>query len=198
MLALTIEVVLLAWRTANEILHGQFDISGALHHGAFALAVLLLAICEEWRSSYADLAVLMQILHYPMALWYLGARAYCICEQPAARSLCIKLFRLTWWSSVGFRATCMLLSTFFAAGFARQSLRPVGSANVSAGQVQRDVLATILLSSLFGVFLWLDLTWTKWFIRRVGNVCDGPVGSALNMVCVFAGASLAPRILWIA
>ena len=40
-----------------------------------------------------------------------------------------------------------------------------------------------------------DKTWTYWFIRRVGNVCDGPLGNVFIVLSVTAGACLARRLL---
>jgi len=47
MLALYLEVFLLAWRWGNEIVHGECDLSGWLHHGALAVAVVLIEVNEK-------------------------------------------------------------------------------------------------------------------------------------------------------
>eukprot|EP00802_Teleaulax_amphioxeia_P019409 Tamp_19641.p1 GENE.Tamp_19641~~Tamp_19641.p1 ORF type:complete len:255 (+),score=9.24 Tamp_19641:162-926(+) len=176
LLALYVEVFLLLWRWANELAHDECDLSGWLHHGAFLLAIALIEFNTQWKLRYATLIVVMQSLHYPMALWYLGARSHCILQSSSARSLCVKLFRTSWWVCVGVRAACMILSAHSAF-------------------VQGDVTAAILLAALFFVFSWLDKTWTYWFIRRVGNVCDGPLGNVFIVLSVTAGACLARRLL---
>ena len=186
-LALAIEILLLIYRTVNEIVHDQFDLSGALHHGAFALALVLLAYNQRWQNQYGDLGILMQSLHFPMTLWYLGARAICVWKSPFARSLCIKLFRPAWWVAVGFRASCMLLGTLFAAGQFKSDDQ------ATLGEV--DASATVVLCTLLCLFVWLDWTWSRWFIRRVGNACERPVGDFFNLLCVGAGACLAPALL---
>lgn len=87
--------------------------AGFLHHGAFLLAVVLIAwnvkvgfgrlllalllfdpltfSAVQWQRQYADLTVLMQSLHYPMALWYLGANRPCILPSPDAQKLCVQV-----------------------------------------------------------------------------------------------------------
>jgi hypothetical protein len=47
MLALYIEVFLLVWRWANELAHGECDLSGWLHHGALLLAVILIEFNQQ-------------------------------------------------------------------------------------------------------------------------------------------------------
>ena len=47
MLALYLEILLLAWRWTNELVHGECDLSGYLHHGAFAMGVVLLEVNEK-------------------------------------------------------------------------------------------------------------------------------------------------------
>ena len=51
-------------------------------------------LSAQWKLQYATLMVVMQILHYPMALWYLGARSYCVLQSSSARSLCVKVLSL--------------------------------------------------------------------------------------------------------
>ena len=51
-------------------------------------------LSAQWKLQYATLMVVMQILHYPMALWYLGARSYCILQFSPARVLCVKVLSL--------------------------------------------------------------------------------------------------------
>ncbi len=45
----------------------------------------------QWQRHYADLTVLMQSLHYPMALWYLGANRPCILPSLDAQKLCVQV-----------------------------------------------------------------------------------------------------------
>jgi hypothetical protein len=47
MLALYIEVFLLVWRWANELAHGECDLSGWLHHGTLLLAVILIEFNKQ-------------------------------------------------------------------------------------------------------------------------------------------------------
>jgi len=47
MVALYVEVFLLIWRWVNELVHGECDLSGWLHHGALLTAVILLEMHEE-------------------------------------------------------------------------------------------------------------------------------------------------------
>jgi len=44
------------------------------------------------------------------------------------------------------------------------------------------------------LYLLQDMQWTKWFIRRVGKVCDGPLGDAFVFLCVVTGASFAKSL----
>lgn len=185
MFALYVEVLLLIWRWVNELVHGECDLSGWLHHGALLIAVVLLEFHDQWKHEYCNLMVIMQILHYPMAFWYLGVRAYCMFSSAPARSLCVQLFRPSWWMCVGFRATSMLLSIYSAL------------ARWQAGGIfflDADLTAAVLLATLFAVFLWLDMQWTKWFIRRVGKVCDGPLGDAFTFLSIVTGVLVARNL----
>mmetsp|Transcript_31013 Transcript_31013/g.99484 ORF Transcript_31013/g.99484 Transcript_31013/m.99484 type:complete len:141 (-) Transcript_31013:315-737(-) len=101
---------------------------------------------KRWQKQYSDLAVHMQILHFPMVLWYLGGRYHSILSNASLRSLCVLLFRPSWILSVSFRFSSMAMATV-------NSLR---------------LLDGLILAALTCVYFLLDLYWSSCFFGRVG------------------------------
>ena len=87
------------------------------HHGGFLLVFILLKNVDVWREQYASAAVMMQVLHFPMTLWYVGGRAHCISKSPQTRHVSVVLFRPIWIASCAFRAVGPLSPRAIRASF---------------------------------------------------------------------------------
>lgn len=97
----------------------------------------------------------------------------------------------------------MFLCTVFAAGRwrgrgaaleeagLRVGMQEGGSANVA----NVDTVASVLLGTICVTFLWLDYSWSRHFVKRVGNVCNGRAGDLFNFSFVCMGVCLAQRVL---
>uniref|UniRef100_A0A7S0HS96 TLC domain-containing protein n=1 Tax=Hanusia phi TaxID=3032 RepID=A0A7S0HS96_9CRYP len=136
---IVVEIFLLLWRGINEFLHDEFDFSAVWHHGGFLLVYMIFQYNQRWQKQYCDLAVRMQILHFPMALWYLGGRYHSIFSDPSLRSVCVLLFRPLWNLSVAFRLSSMAMATLNSLGLQEP----------------------FILSALTCVYFLLDLYWSS-------------------------------------
>ncbi|EKX36522.1 hypothetical protein GUITHDRAFT_145690 [Guillardia theta CCMP2712] len=124
------EVFLLLWRGINEFFHDEFDLSAVWHHGGFLLVYMIFQYNKRWQKQYSDLAVHMQILHFPMVLWYLGGEVVKGCSPAVPFSELIP-------TSVSFRFSSMAMATV-------NSLR---------------LLDGLILAALTCVYFLLDLYW---------------------------------------
>ena len=116
---------------------------------------------------------------------------------------------------VGFRATCMLMAVYFAEAKQDHVAAILLATMLVVFSYLVSFVRLVLCLNLGGVglvpiraigvnkrgrrcdqnALLQDMTWTKWFIRRVQNVCDGFVGFFVNGLCVALGAAFAYHVM---
>jgi hypothetical protein len=121
---------------------------------------------------YSWLLVHMQILHFPMLLWYLGCRMNCISNDPIVCSLSRKLFPILWMLSTSYRATIMLCC--------------------SSTALRASQYAPATLCFVFGVTLMkLDFDWMKYFFGKSEGCLNWPLSTfimtALYLIGILIG-----------
>jgi len=89
---------------------------------------------------------------------------------------------------------CVFLNSItFAAQCSSNTTEALISVNSLKSYLQLNIHSTVIIHK--HTFQHQDKTWTYWFIRRVGNVCDGPLGNVFTVLSVGAGACFAGKLL---
>ena len=145
----SLELVLLAQRTVNEIYHEKIGIGDYGHHFSMVLAFYLVIYVSSCKP-FGWLVCHMQVLHYPMFLWYLGCRSNSYFESNKfVSSICKSLFPISWFFATGYRSTILLSSLI-----------------ITIIDSQYFVFAILLPITVLMVHL--DTNWTKYFMGTLG------------------------------
>lgn len=144
---LIFEVVLVLIRFYNEIYFKRIDINDILHHSMFIFVVILIAYIEKFHK-YCWLVCHMQILHYPLSLWYYSCRSKCISTNTDIIIISKKIFSPLWLFSSYYRASIMLCTMIIAIN------------------TNNELASSIILSTSSMIFIYLDYEWTKIFLLK--------------------------------
>ena len=109
--AVTCELLCLLGRGTNEVFWGKFDFGDVVHHSTTLLGSCLALLAESCQK-YSYLAVHMQILHWPMVIWYAGLRHGCV--LPEFTGICALVFRPAWLWASAYRLSIMIATALKA------------------------------------------------------------------------------------
>lgn len=165
----TLELLLLLQRTVNEVIHGKIGVGDVGHHLSMVLTFYLV-IYKQNCKPFGWVVCHMQILHYPMFLWYLGCRKNSFFENNyEISSFCKELFSPVWFFAVAYRST-ILLSTLL----------------ICLVKSEYFVLSIVLPITL--LMMYLDSNWTVYFIaENLGWPRNGAIPIAFTTFGVVSG-----------
>jgi len=158
------ESFLLVVRALNEMLSGHFDIFDALHHVCTLIGLFLLSTSQLFRP-HAWLGIHMQILHFPMTIWYFGCRKDC--AFPHLRRLCKEPFRVAWLAAISYRASVLFVTAIVQC----------------MGAYDGHILVASTCLGFNAVFCVLDVYWTRCFFSSQGQLRF----SALDLFTIATG-----------
>lgn len=164
-----LEIIILALRWINEFYYGKWAAGDIAHHGVFALGMYL----GFYQASFVPFAWLlchMQILHFPMLLWYTGCRRNCISNEPIIQSTCRAVFPVWWMLSTSYRTTIMSISA--SAALSTRSYAP---------GVSITIFALILT--------YLDYQWTQYFFGFDDGCLRRPLSRAAMIALYLFGVA---------
>ena len=140
------EVFILVGRSVNEYNHGRYDVGDILHHLALFFTVLFTTYQTHCKP-HAWLTCHMNILHFPMALWYLGCKRGCYSSDTTyyTQTLCTNAFPKTWFLAMSYRFTIMYISA------------------IMSYQESKYILS-ILIFLLALLMTYLDYNWMLYFL----------------------------------
>ena len=165
----TLELILLLQRTVNEIIHGKIGIGDYGHHLSMVLTFFLVIYNENCKP-FGWVVCHMQILHYPMFLWYLGCRQNAYLENNySISSSCKVIFSPVWFFAVAYRSTTML-STLL----------------ICLGKSEYFVFSVVLPITI--LMIYLDTNWTAYFIAdNLGWPKNSAILVAFTIIGVVSG-----------
>lgn len=144
------EVFILFGRYVNEIVYKRWGFLDLLHHSVFLYGTYLGFTVDSFKP-YSWLLCHMQVLHYPMMLWYLGCKRGSFSSEKKIIKYCKSIFPFLWLLSVSYRFSIMLCSSFM--GFFAKNYVP----------------SVVML--LFGLIMaYLDVGWTDYFLKTLNIV----------------------------
>ena len=82
------EIFVLLLRTCNEAVHAKLDAPDILHHLAFLVGATVVYNGESDHEFYSYLLCHLQILHFPMVLWYMGCRRSSVFDDEFTKHIC--------------------------------------------------------------------------------------------------------------
>jgi hypothetical protein len=141
----TIEVIILLLRTINEVYYKKIAIGDVGHHLSLLLGFWAVCYVENCKV-FGWLVCHMQVLHFPMTIWYTGCRQHAWLEHnPQISNICKSLFPVVWLLSVGYRI-CIMAVTFVKA----------------ASEANHIVCLIVFPVGL--LMAYLDKNWTHYFL----------------------------------
>ncbi len=171
---LSSEVIILLIRFANEYYYGKLAFGDYMHHYSHLFATYLITLnCFE---PFAYLLCHLQILHFPMLLWYYGVRQNCYTSNKTVQKLCHQLFPLMWLFCMMYRITSGL------GGFGIALREYVLFHNRFTFMEHMARMAVLLFFPI--TLLVLDINWSKYFFPTMKYTLKLSLATAL---AVFAG-----------
>ena len=116
-----------------------------------------------------------QILHFPMALWYLACRRNAIFSNTRIIQMSRRLFPKLWFSSIGYRFCIMSLSSF----------------QTISGE---NGLVMVVVASIASLLVYLDFNWTKYFMGEL----RWPLKSTFEILSLYSFGVIAGLVSFLA
>ena len=143
----SLEVLLLATRFTNELYFSKWGVGDVFHHIAGFVSFYLVnnvSSCREFGWAMCQ----MQVLHWPMLLWYLGCRRNCHATSKVITGPCTAAFPYVWIFSTAYRASIMI--------------------SIAVACWAGENYVALFFIATFGLVLaYLDTTWSSYFLKEL-------------------------------
>lgn len=141
------EVIILIGRFINEYYYNRYGTGDVLHHLSLFFGTYLV-FTQPDCIPYGWYVCQMNVLHFPMMLWYLGCKRGSISSHKPLTDFCKIYFPLTWIQATSYRTALSLLTC----------TRAFATSNYTVG-----IVAFVVGCMMF----YLDYGWTRYFLTTL-------------------------------
>ena len=164
------ELIILLIRMSNELYFNKLDIPTFVHH-LIHFSGMYLGINVPFSETFGQslwLLCHMQILHFPMFLWYYGCRINCVSNSKTICSFCKYFFPYTYMLSCGYRV-CIMMCTSYT-------------------EYRASHLSVAVTFAVFSVILVrLDYEWMFYFLGKTHGCLNWPLKTSTMFFLVAIG-----------
>ena len=155
-----IEIIILVLRSINEFYYERWGFGDILHHVAHGLLTYYVLFTDpSLIRRYGWLLCQMQILHFPLVIWYYGCLKKPYSVNIEINKICTFLFPFFWMFAVGYRFSVMFINVYITY-----------ISNVSFYISYNSHYLNIIISLASALLVsYLDYGWTKYFIGHHPN-----------------------------